>query len=60
VADALDAQACAADAVTRAALVLRTRSALDGWLDGTMTTAQVVRALLVDASSGAGPAENKG
>ena len=42
---ALDDEASELDPTARAAIVARTRGALAGWLDGTATTEQAVRAL---------------
>jgi hypothetical protein len=48
--DALDAEAREADPKSRIQLRLRTRGALEAWLEGRMTTSQLLRALHVAGS----------
>jgi hypothetical protein len=43
--DALEAEVDETDVMSRIELRLRTRSALEAWLEGRMTTSEVVRAL---------------
>jgi hypothetical protein len=54
IAAALEAEARESDIAARAELLRRTRGVLDAWMDGAMTTPQVVETLRVARPDGGG------